>query len=102
MKPILKQYEERIVGWASAHPSIRATIVCGSTERRINPADEWADLDFEIYVTGFGEFLANTDWLTAFGPVWTHLQLQEEDGPVFLVVYEGGEKVDFHFFLVNE
>ena len=102
MKPILKQYEERIVAWASAHSSIRVAIVCGSTARPINPADEWADLDFEIYVTDFSEFLANTDWLTGFGSVWTYLQLEEKEGPVFLVVYAGGEKVDFHFFLVDE
>jgi aminoglycoside 6-adenylyltransferase len=99
--PNLKGLENRIVEWAMTRPSIRAAIICGSTERRVNPGDEWADLDFEIYVTDFSEFLTSTEWLNNFGRVWTYLHLRENDGPVFLALY-GGEKVDFHFFSIEE
>jgi hypothetical protein len=53
MKTSLKQLESLIVGWAKTQPQIRAAIVCGSTERLVNPGDEWADLDLEIYVINF-------------------------------------------------
>jgi aminoglycoside 6-adenylyltransferase len=66
------------------------------------PADEWADIDFEFFVTDYDEFLSDAGWLEDFAPVWTYLQIDEPDGPVFLVIYEGGEKVDFHFFQVSE
>ncbi len=102
LSPQLQQLEERFVAWATAQPAIRAVIVCGSTERQVNPGDEWADLDFEIYATGFGEFVANPDWLKNFGTVWTHLQVSEGDGPIFLTLYDEGEKVDFHFLAVQE
>lgn len=102
MKTDLKLLEDRIVGWAMAHPAIRAAIIAGSTERQVNPADEWSDMDFELYVTDFGEFVANLEWLKQFGSLWTILQLQEDDGHVMLVLYENGQKVDFHFFLVDD
>lgn len=97
MKPNLAQYETRIVAWADAQPAIRAILIVGSSERHINPADEWSDLDLEIFVTDFSPFIENTEWLEEFGPLWTFLQLQEE-GPVFLAVYDSAEKVDFHFY----
>jgi aminoglycoside 6-adenylyltransferase len=102
VNPHLKRLENRIVDWAMTCPSVRAAIICGSTERRINPGDEWADLDWEIYVTDFREFTTDTGWLRSFGEVWAHLYLREDDGPVFLTLYDGGEKVDFHFFGVGE
>jgi aminoglycoside 6-adenylyltransferase len=102
MKANLKQFEDRIVKWAMAQPLIRTAIICGSTERLVNPGDEWADLDLEIYVTDFNGFVTNHDWLQNFGTVWTYLQLQVDEGPVFLTLYDGGEKVDFHFFHVAE
>lgn len=98
----LDQLEKHVTEWATAQPSIRAAIICGSTERQVNPGDEWADLDFEIYATDFSKFVASTDWLNNFGTVWTYLQLQEDGVPAFLALYQGGEKVDFHFLNVNE
>lgn len=100
MRPILAQYEARIKVWANAQPAIRTMLIVGSSERRVNPADEWSDLDLEIFVTDFVPFVANKEWLKEFGQLWTALQLQEE-GPVFLAVYEGAEKVDFHFYDVT-
>lgn len=100
--PNLKRLENQIIDWAIPCSSIRAAIVCGSTERRANPGDEWADLDFEFYVTDFSEFIKDAEWLNRFGTLWTYLQLQEENKPVFLALYDGAEKVDFHFFKITE
>ncbi len=102
INPNLKRLENQIIDWAITCSSIRAAIVCGSTERRINPGDEWADLDFEIYVTDFSDFIKGAEWLNRFGTLWTHLQLQEGDSPVFLALYNGSEKVDFHFFNITK
>jgi aminoglycoside 6-adenylyltransferase len=102
VNPLLKPYEDRVVAWASAHPPIRAAIICGSSERVINPADDWSDLDFELYVTGFDEFGTNADWLNDFGSLWMHLFFQEAEGPVFLAVYEAGHKIDLHFHLLKD
>ena len=46
--------------------------------------------------------MSEVDWIENFAPVWTYLQINEPDGPVFLVIYAGGEKVDFHFFKVSD
>ena len=102
ISPFLKQVEGKIVDWATHQPAIRAAIIAGSTQREVIPADEWSDLDLEFFVTDFDEFSLNLDWIGGFAPVWTYLQIDEPEGPVFLVIYEGGEKVDFHFFQVNE
>lgn len=102
INPNLKRLENQIIDWAITCSSIRAAIVCGSTERWINPGDEWADLDFEIYVTDFSDFIKGVEWLNRFGTLWTHLQLQEGDSPVFLALYNGSEKVDFHFFNITK
>jgi aminoglycoside 6-adenylyltransferase len=102
IRPFLKQMREIVIDWAAQQSSIRAAIIAGSTERQIIPADEWGDLDFEFFVTDFDEFLSDVGWIEDFAPVWTYLQIDEPDGPVILVIYEGGEKIDFHFFLVKE
>jgi aminoglycoside 6-adenylyltransferase len=102
ISPFLKHMREKVIDWAGQQSSINAAFIAGSTERQIIPADEWADLDFEFFVTNFDEFLSDVGWIEDFAAIWTYLQVDEPDGPVFLVIYEGGEKVDFHFFQVNE
>ena len=102
INPNLKQLENQIIAWAEACSSIRAAIIGGSTERRDNPGDEWADLDIEFFTTDPGEFVNDTNWLECFGTPWTHLQLQENDRPVFVALYNGSEKVDFHFYNLKD
>jgi aminoglycoside 6-adenylyltransferase len=102
VNPTQTQLEERVIAWALSRLAIRAVIVGGSTARQVNLADEWADLDFEIFATDIGEFVPDTAWLQDFGELWACLPLQEEDGPVFITLYEGAEKVDFHFYPLAE
>lgn len=101
MQPFRKLLEDRIVAWALSQPTIRTVLIGGSTERQVNPADEWADLDFELYVTDFGEFASSSEWLKQFGELWTELQILEDSNPVILALYEDGQKVDFHFFPID-
>lgn len=102
MNPQQTQLERRVVAWALGCPTIRAVIVGGSTARQVNPADEWADLDFEIFATDFSEFVPDTEWLQDFGELWACLPLEAEGGPVFIALYDSAEKVDFHFYPLAE
>jgi len=101
MKTELKIIRERIVAWAEAHEAVRAMILCGSLAREINPGDEWADLDFELFVTDVAPFTKTADWVKQFGDYWLHLQMEDDGRPVFLILYGEAEKVDFHIFPVT-
>lgn len=94
----MKELQHRIVNWAAKEQAIRALILCGSRARAVRPADEWADLDFEMYVADARPFCEDARWIENFGPVWTHLQLEADGADVFLILYEGARKVDFHIF----
>lgn len=94
----MEELQQRIVNWAAKEKAIRALILCGSHARTVRPADEWADLDFEIFVTEARPFRSDVGWIEDFGPVWTHLELKDGAADVFLILYEGPRKVDFHVF----
>lgn len=96
----MEELQERIVNWATKERAIRALILCGSRARTVRPADEWADLDFEMFVTDSRAFCDDASWVENFGPVWTHLLLKDDEADVFLILYEGPRKVDFHIFPV--
>lgn len=99
----IKQLEERIVIWAEARPNIRAILVVGSRARRDHPGDEWADLDLMVFAADFTDYLSGLDWLDGIGQVWVSLPYQTGDGdPERLVLFEGGYKVDFVFFSLDE
>jgi aminoglycoside 6-adenylyltransferase len=82
--------------------------VIGSRARQDHPADEWSDLDMIVFADDFGPYLANADWLNTFGEVWVWVRdwigtpASDAPCPEYLVVYEGGRKLDFAFFPVDE
>ena len=91
------------MAWAAQQPAIRAALVAGSLARSVQPADEWADLDLEIFVGDFQPYFEDTAWLHQFGTLWVCLHVPTGDGdPQLLTVYDGGHKVDFTFFRVDE
>lgn len=94
----MEELQRRIVRWATNERAIRALILCGSRARSVRPADEWADLDLEMYVADARPFCEDAGWIEEFGAVWTHLQLKDDNADVFLILYEGARKVDFHIF----
>jgi aminoglycoside 6-adenylyltransferase len=95
-------YEAKAIAWAKHHPAIRVILVAGSRARTLLPGDEWADLDLEIYITDYTDYFANGEFIAEFGEVWLHLRAQTTDGdPQHLLIYAGGDKVDFTFFPEN-
>lgn len=94
----LKLIEERFVAWASANPDIRVALVVGSQARVDHPADAWSDLDIILFAHNLERYRDQTDWFTAFAPVWVSLFSRTVAGePERLVLYEGGWQVDFVF-----
>jgi aminoglycoside 6-adenylyltransferase len=98
----MKRFQHEAIAWAESQPVVRAMLLVGSRARLHPPADEWADLDFEVFATACEEFLSNTAWLDQLGEVWTTVVVDEpgEDGEqAVLALFDGGYKVDFHFQL---
>lgn len=100
--------ERRVTAWAETQPLIRAVLVIGSRARRDHPADDSSDLDMIVFADDFGPYLAGTAWLETFGDVWVWVQewittpASDAPCPEYLAVYEGGRKLDFAFFPVDE
>jgi aminoglycoside 6-adenylyltransferase len=98
----LTQLQDRIAAWAATRSEIRAILVVGSRAREFPPADEWADLDLHLFCTSFDHLLSDPGWLEGIGEVWTWLpELIDGEMPQLLVLFEGGEKVDFGFLPVQ-
>jgi aminoglycoside 6-adenylyltransferase len=98
----LTRLQERIAAWAATRSEIRAILVVGSRARKSPPADEWADLDVHLFCTSFDHLLSHPGWLESIGEVWTWLPgLIDGEIPQLLVLFEGGENVDFAFFPVH-
>lgn len=88
--------QQRIIQWAESCPDLRALLVVGSQARRGRPADEWSDLDLMLLFRNPNPYLANQDWIRSLGPVLVLLPHETGEGdPEFLVLFEGGYKVDF-------
>jgi aminoglycoside 6-adenylyltransferase len=94
---------EKIFQWAADNDDIRAVIETGAAVRRDHPADEFSDLDIELYFRDYAPYAARSDWFEAFGAVGVYLPLHVDGGfPSRLVIYEGGAKVDFLLYDVEE
>lgn len=86
-----------LVAWAERVAEIRAILVVGSQARQIKPADEYSDLDISLYVTGnrAQESESYLRWMRNFSPVWMILEEHHDDTKSWLILYQGGIKVDF-------
>ena len=96
----MDQFLERIVAWARGQPAIRAALLTGSTAR--DPGgDGLGDLDIAIFATDITRYTASDDWMAALGAVWLYLPLANDPAagryPTRLVIFAGGQKVDFTF-----
>jgi aminoglycoside 6-adenylyltransferase len=88
--------ETRISNWAKEQDLIRAVVVIGSRAREDHKADAWSDLDLMLFVTDQQRYVKDTSWLATFGEVWLRvLNFTGAGDPEWLVLYEGGMKVDF-------
>ncbi|MDX1413213.1 MAG: aminoglycoside 6-adenylyltransferase [Candidatus Promineifilaceae bacterium] len=88
--------ENEICAWAKEQEDVRGLVVIGSRARNDHPANEWSDLDLILFVTDPQRFTADFSWLSVFGKTWLEVNKSTGIGdPEWLVIFEGGFKVDF-------
>lgn len=93
-----------IIHWATNQESIRALLLVGSRARGENH-DRLSDLDIVVFTTNPTEFTINNDWIATIKEPWITLpesiQYKAQDYPTRLVIFSGGDKVDFTFFTMD-
>ncbi|MGB1285383.1 MAG: aminoglycoside 6-adenylyltransferase [Aggregatilineales bacterium] len=92
-----QQVETQMVAFANEQPDMRAVMIVGATERIAHPADEWSDLDIEIFTDDVEQYMDDTLWIRQFGAIWICLTVVDRDPQRLMVLFEGGHKVDFAF-----
>ena len=92
-----EQLKTKLIAWAESVPAVRVIIVVGSQARQVKPADEYSDLDISLYGTGNHEQENATylRWMHDFAPVWMILEEHHDETKSWLILYQGGIKVDF-------
>jgi aminoglycoside 6-adenylyltransferase len=92
-----ERLKTELVMWAEGIAEIRAILIVGSQARQVKPADEYSDLDVSLYVVGGFEQSSEVylNWLRAFAPVWMILDEHRDETKSWLILYQGGIKVDF-------
>jgi aminoglycoside 6-adenylyltransferase len=92
-----ERLQTELVAWAERIAEIRAILVVGSQARQVKPADDYSDLDVSLYI--IGEFEQKSavylEWMRAFAPVWMILDEHHDETKSWLILYQGGIKVDF-------
>ena len=84
--------------WAISNENVWALIQTGSLVRDDGLADDFSDLDLEIYSYHPALLVESDSWIDAIGRPITILHLDAEEGQPWstrLVIFEGGLKVDF-------
>ncbi|MBK9124649.1 MAG: aminoglycoside 6-adenylyltransferase [Chloroflexi bacterium] len=85
-----------IVAWAAGVDDVRAVLVTGSQARQRNPADAYSDLDLELFVRDdFADHAAWIEQVKGYAPVWAVVEEQQDEQRGWLILYEGGLKLDF-------
>ncbi len=87
---------ERFIAWANANQNIRLALVWGSRARKINPADQWSDLDIVIVTNNPDEILSSNDWLGNIGiPKIVYLENCLGNNKERRVLFDNGLDIDF-------
>lgn len=96
-RPFYERLQSELAAWAESIQDIRAMLVVGSQARQIKPADKYSDLDISLYTTGNHEKEAESylQWMRDFAPVWMILEEHHDETKSWLILYQGGIKVDF-------
>jgi len=90
------QLLQRILGWARQEDRVIGLIMTGAQTQQEGASDGLSDHDLELIFTDYRPFADDDAWLHQFEPVWVYQPLfQDQEYPTRLVVYEGGNKVDF-------
>lgn len=81
--------------WAFADDNVRLLVLTGSLAREEGSADEFSDLDIELYARDPQVLLDRRDWYHRFGEVLVVEELENPDWhPTRLIYYVDG-KIDF-------
>lgn len=91
------QLQSQLVAWAESVQAVSVLLVVGSQARQVKPADEYSDLDISLYVSGNDEYEDEfyLHWMRDFAPVWMILEEHHDETKSWLILYQGGIKVDF-------
>jgi aminoglycoside 6-adenylyltransferase len=87
------EFQRQFLAWVGALASVRLVLLVGSRARQVHPADEYADLDLELFGDDIDE-AAVSGWLRAYAPTWAVLERSEHHTREWLTLYAGGYKVD--------
>ncbi len=84
---------DRIVRWGVGDDRVRTLVLTGSRAR--GDADALSDHDVAVFATDPDALAADDGWYAAFAPMLVCLPLGDGGDAARLVIYEGGQKVDF-------
>jgi aminoglycoside 6-adenylyltransferase len=103
MNPALDKLKHKVISWGLAHPGVRVMINVGSLARQVFPADDWSDLDLELYVEDVESITADDGWLADLGDVWVRLPFERNDHvPEWLILFDGAIKLDLSFHTLDD
>lgn len=93
---------DKVIQWANAQTDIIALIMTGSRAQPDGSVDAFSDYDLEIFATDPGKYTSSASWITEIRDVWVYVPTtSSRDCETILVVFNGGEKVDFSIFPVS-
>ncbi|HEX8918711.1 MAG TPA: aminoglycoside 6-adenylyltransferase, partial [Chloroflexota bacterium] len=90
---------DQLLSWAAIEDNIRAVVLTGSAAR--GAADQYSDLDIELYVIDSIRLLDHDDWYRQFGRVLVVESLENEGWNPTRLIYYGGGKIDFTILAVS-
>lgn len=89
---------EKVTTWAQDRPEIRLMLLVGSRARHERPGDEWADYDFELFVSSLPVDSESQAWADPFGRIAVYIHTLMDGGiPHPLILFADGVKVDVAF-----
>lgn len=96
----------QVIQWVEQQPNIRAALLTSSLTNPNAPVDQFSDLDIELVLSNYEEFLKDDSWISNFGNIITTIVEGEEpfDGRCSsrMVLYEDYSKIDFLLFSVDK
>lgn len=92
-----------VTAWAQEQEDVRAVLLVGSHARLSPPlADQFSDLDFEIYTTTPDAYQETPDWISSLGDMWVCVPFQRGDGIAeHLILFDEAQKIDLSFLPVS-
>ena len=95
----------QVIQWVEQQPNIRAALLTSSLTNPNAPVDQFSDLDIDLVLSNYEEFLQDDSWISNFGNIITTIVEGEEafDGRCSsrMVLYEDYSKIDFLIFSVE-